>query len=59
MKIHVRLGGENEFLVPFPPKPAGMWRSTYERLSAEADEAHTVASAGLQKILDMTKRQFG
>ena len=44
--------------VAFPPKPPGMWWSTYERLSAEADEAHTVASAGLQKILDDAKRPF-
>jgi hypothetical protein len=29
---------------PFPPKPKGMWWSTYERLCGRAYEAETLAN---------------
>jgi hypothetical protein len=40
--------------MPFPPKPKGMWRQTYEQLRKQtfeadmlADEAFTIAAARL------------
>lgn len=42
-KIRDRLGGEPGMATPFPSKPNGMWRSTYERLRRKAFEAEMVA----------------
>jgi hypothetical protein len=43
-KIRQRLGGDPDIAAPFPKKPKGMWRQTYQQLREQAFEAKMEAN---------------
>jgi hypothetical protein len=64
-KIRQRLGGDPGMASPFPGRPKGMWRRTYDRLQEQAIEAEMVADQffeiGAQRLLariDNRKRKW-
>jgi hypothetical protein len=48
-KIKRRLGGDPDFLAPFPPKPWGMWQRTYEGAWYRFLEAEARAEAAFER----------
>jgi len=63
-KIRRGLGGDADTAAPFPSKPKGMWRRTYERLREKAidaeiraDEAFVLQAARLLARINNPKRK--
>ena len=48
-KIRIKLGGRADMPEFIPPKPKGLWHSTYERLSEKAIDAEMAADAAFEQ----------
>jgi hypothetical protein len=55
--IRARLGGNVSIYSPFPPRPRGMHRRTYERLRAEGLRIESAALEGLNAVQTTLGRQ--
>ena len=49
--IRIKLGGSASLAEPFPEKPKGMWRRTYDRRRREAEEAELRSWMGVAQWL--------
>ena len=57
LKIRKRLGSKEGIGDPFPPKPKGMHRKTYDRLSEQESQFQTVWAAGIMTSWSKCERE--
>jgi hypothetical protein len=56
-RIRVRLGGDRCILAPFPDRPKGMWRRTFQRLKCKAEDAEIRSWRELEPFLLKLERK--